>query len=194
MNRRLALVALWGLFAAAAVGVGFAAAGLVGDPFTEPTGARVAASAGTTPPPTGSAPTTPAPATTSGRPRDNHGGQSPSPTTSRPAASATSPAQPVVRSLTTRAGLVSGSCRGGLVTISAAPAVGWSIDEVSGGPARDAKVKFRRSGGEGEIEVQARCVSGVPRFALNDSEGGRSSGRSGRSGLSGSSGTGGRDD
>lgn len=185
MNRRLALVALWGLFAAAAVGVGFAAAGLVGDPFTEPTGARVAASAGTTPAPTTITPTTPAPATTSGRPRNHHGGQSPSPTTSRPAATTTRPEQPVVRSLTTRAGLVSGSCRAGLVTISAAPAVGWSIDEVSGGPAQDAKVKFRRSGGEGEIEVQARCVSGVPRFALNDSEGGRSSGQSGPSGSGG---------
>ncbi|MGZ4610712.1 MAG: hypothetical protein ACXV2H_10695, partial [Actinomycetes bacterium] len=38
MNRRLALVALWAVFAAASVGVGFGAAGLVGDPFTSAAG------------------------------------------------------------------------------------------------------------------------------------------------------------
>lgn len=183
MNRRLALVALWAVFAVAAVGVGFAAAGLVGDPFTEPSGVQVTANgAGGTPTPTQTA-TGPAPSTPSGTPSSRHGGSS----SSAPPTSSPRSAEPVVRSLSTRAGLVSGSCRGGLVTISAAPAVGWSLDEVSGGPTEEAKAKFRRTGGgEGEVEVHARCASGVPRFTVDDSASGGGSGDS--------SGSGGRDD
>ena len=167
MDRRLALVALWVVFAAASVGVGFAAAGLVGDPFTDPGAEQVAASA---PPPTTASAGTP---TRSGTPlaSPSPSGRRSSPT-ARPSGGSE---QPAVRSLSTRAGLVSGSCRGGLVTVSASPAVGWYLDEVSQGREEEATVKFRRTGDrEGEVEVHARCSSGVPRFTLDDRQGGSS--------------------
>jgi len=75
----------------------------------------------------------------------------------------------VVRSLTTRGGLVSGSCTRGLVTISAAPTVGWAIKDVEGGPAQEARVRFEPTGdGDGRVEVRAHCVGGVPRFSVED--------------------------
>jgi len=43
VRRPALLTALWALFAAAAVGVGFGAAGLVGGPFTDGTGDRLSA-------------------------------------------------------------------------------------------------------------------------------------------------------
>ena len=162
MDRRLALVAVWALFAAAAVGVGFGAAGLVGDPFTDS-----GVSTG---------PSQPSAAT---------GTSSPAPTTSSAAPStAASTARPATRSLTTRGGLVSGTCRDGLVRLSAAPAVGWEIDDIDDDAEHDAKVTFERVDGDGKVEVHAGCVSGVPRFSTKDDSSG--SGGSDGSGDSGS--------
>jgi hypothetical protein len=159
VHSRLGLVALWAVFAAASVGVGFGAAGLVGDPFTDPGGNQVTlADAGggsdsAAPPTSGS--TTPAPRRT--------GSASPS-SGGTPVAAA-----PVVRSLTTRGGLVSGSCSRSLVTISAAPSVGWAIKDVDGGPTQEARVRFEATGdGDGRVEVRAHCVGGVPRFSVDD--------------------------
>ena len=183
MHSRLGLVALWAVFAAASVGVGFGAAGLVGDPFTDPGGNQVTlADAGggsdsAAPPASGS--TTPAPRRT--------GSASPS-SGGTPVAAA-----PVVRSLTTRGGLVSGSCTRGLVTVSAAPTVGWSIKDVEGGPTQEARVRFERTGdGEGRVEVRAHCVRGVPRFTVDDrtDDSGPGGGGDGGGGDGGGSGSG----
>jgi hypothetical protein len=196
MDRRLALVALWAVFAAASVGVGFAAAGLVGDPFTDPQTAGVSAATAqsASAPVSSAAPETTA---TSGSERPRHRTHPKSPTatsratsrpassgssggtaTARPRPSATSKAGSATtsdatrRTITTRAGLVSGTCRSGLVSLSASPAVGWSIDEISGGRREEGKVKFRRTGdGEGELEVHARCSGGGPTFEQDDREG-----------------------
>lgn len=146
---------MWALFAAAAVGVGFGAAGLVGDPFTD---GGVSAGAVTSP----ATPTT----------------SSAAPTTSRAAPSSTTAAvQPVKDSVSTRGGLVTGTCRGGLVTLGAAPSVGWAIDDLDDEPEREAKVKFERvDDGDGEVEVQARCVGGAPTFSVDEDSSGSGSG------------------
>ena len=168
MRSRLGLVALWALFAAASVGVGFGAAGLVGDPFTDPGGAQVTlADAGD---PGAAGDTSSAPRLVGLAVRLLPG---PAPSRTRsatPSATGTSAAAaPVVRSLTTRGGLVSGSCTRVLVTVSASPTVGWAIKDVDGGPTQEARVRFERTGdGDGRVEVRARCVGGVPRFSVED--------------------------
>ena len=165
MDRRLALVAVWALFAAAAVGVGFGAAGLVGDPFTDGEVSTGGVTPSAAPSASSAAPTrsTPAPATSTAGPSS------------------------VKRSLTTRGGLVTGTCRGRLVSLGAAPSVGWEIDDLDDEPEREAKVKFERvDDGDGEVEVRARCVGGVPTFTVED-DAGSGSGDSG-SGGSGSDG------
>jgi hypothetical protein len=168
MDRRWALAAVWALFATASVGVGFGAAGLVGDPFSDP-GSVTAVAPVTT--------STPPPATATPTPSDTSSG-SPSPSRSsgmHPATSTPPADQPVVRSVTTRGGYVAGSCRSGLVTVSASPAVGWRIDEVDGGPTEEAEVKFQRSNGDGEVQVKARCAGGDTRFEVEDDHDGEDS-------------------
>jgi hypothetical protein len=169
VDRRLALGALWAAFAVLSVAVGFAAAGLVGDPFTDGVAAgppaagqatRVPTTDGssapdpTAPDPTGTA-TTPAP---SGSPR---------PSSSRePDPSA--PAGPVTRTLQTRGGTVSATCRGGTVRLSVSPAVGWTVDDLDP-PGRESRVRFEPTGDrDGRVEVEARCAGGRPRFELDD--------------------------
>lgn len=173
MHRRLALVALWAAFAAASVGVGFAAAGLVGDPFTDPRSAEVSTAArgrltsAPVGPPSPTAPTSTRPSpdrtpTATAGPRTTDGGTPPPVRT---------PGS-IRRTITTRAGLVSGTCRGGLVSLSASPTVGWSIDEISQGRREEGQVKFRgttdREGGQ--VEVQARCRGDGPVFEVDDRE------------------------
>jgi hypothetical protein len=172
VDRRLALVAVWALFAAAAVGVGFGAAGLVGDPFTD---GEVS---------TGGITSSAVPSTSSE-----------APTTSTSALTTTAGPRPVKRSVTVRGGLVTGTCRSGLVSLGAAPSVGWEIDDLDDEAGREARVKFERvDDGDGEVEVRARCVGGVPTFTVDDDSSGSGSGDSG-SGESGSgdSGPGGDD-
>jgi hypothetical protein len=197
VRSRLGLVALWALFAAASVGVGFGAAGLVGDPFTDPGGDQVGvADAGdsSSPAPSAtsatSATSAPSSSATSTTPAPGRTGSATPRATGTPATAA-----PVVRSLTTRAGLVSGSCTRGLVTVSAAPSVGWAIKDVDGGPTQEARVRFEPTGdGDGRVEVRARCVGGVPRFSVEDrtdsSGPGGGGDDGGGGGGSGSSGTG----
>jgi hypothetical protein len=179
MDRRWALAAVWALFAAASVGVGFAAAGLVGDPFSDPAGATVAAA----PPIAG-----PTSSTASPRPTGSSV-SSPRPTGS---GQATGP-EPTVHSVTTRGGFVAGSCRAGLVTVSASPAIGWQIDDVDGGQVVDARVRFEATGGDGRVEVHSWCSGGAAKFSVDDRD--RGGGGSGGSGSddSGSSGRGGGD-
>jgi len=79
------------------------------------------------------------------------------------------PARSVTRSITTRGGLVSATCRpDGLVQVSGSPAVGWEIKDIDGGAQRDALVRFERPDGDGRVEVEATCPRGAPRFALDD--------------------------
>ena len=170
MDRRLALVAVWALFAAAAVGVGFGAAGLVGDPFTDgqvSTGGQAG---------TGGATPSLAPSTSSAAPTP----------TSSPTATTSAGPRAVTRSESTRGGLVTGTCRGGLVTLGAAPSVGWEIDDLDDEPEREATVKFERvDDGDGEVEVRVRCVGGVPTFSVEEDSSG-----SGGSGSDDSDGSG----
>ena len=182
MSRRWALAAVWALFAVASVGVGFAAAGLVGDPFSDPAGVTVAAAppaAGTRPPsgtasprPTGSSVSSPRPTRTG----------------------ATADPEPTVHSVTTRGGFVAGSCRDGLVTVSASPAIGWQIDDVDGGQVVDARVRFEATGGDGRVEVHSWCSAGTATFSVDDrSRGDGGGGEDGGGGSGGSSGRGGGD-
>ena len=182
MDKRWALAGVWALFAAASVGVGFAAAGLVGDPFSDPAGVAAAA------PPAGAGgrPTTGSP--TSGP--TSSSASSPSPTGT---GDATGP-EPTVHSVTTRGGFVAGSCRAGLVTVSASPAIGWQIKDVDHGQVADARVRFEATGGDGRVEVHGWCSGDTAKFSVDDRTGGGDDGSGGSgSGGSGSSGRGGGD-
>jgi hypothetical protein len=158
VNRRSALVALWAIFAAAAVGVGFGAAGLVGDPFT----------AGTT---SGAGPAVDGTATSEGSSSPATPTASPSrqPSTGGPSTTAGPAGGPETRSLSTRGGIVSATCGTGQLQLSASPAVGWEIHDLESGDGGEGKVRFERSeDGEGRVDVRASCDNGVPRFAIED--------------------------
>jgi hypothetical protein len=168
MDRRWALAGLWALFAAASVGVGFVAAGLVGHPFSDPAGVAAAA-----PPPAGSRPTsvTPTPGPT------GSSVSSPRPTGAGP--------EPTVHSVTTRGGFVAGSCRAGLVTVSASPAIGWQIKDVDSGQVVDARVRFEATGGDGRVEVHGWCSGDTAKFSVDDRSGSDDGGGSSGSDSSG---------
>jgi hypothetical protein len=84
---------------------------------------------------------------------------------------------------------VAGSCRAGLVTVSASPAIGWQIDDVDGGQVVDARVRFEATSGDGRVEVHSWCSGGAAKFSVDD----RSRGDDGGGGSGGSSGRGGGD-
>ncbi len=160
MNKRVALVGLWLAFAVAAVGVGFGASGLVDDPFTgasgsvenvnDPTPSRTAT-------PSGSSSTSPSPSASA---------------TSSPSSTATGGASagPVTRTKTTSGGSIVAQCRGGLVSVSASPAVGWELDDIDRGRSREARVRFERGDGDdkGRVDVRVRCSGGRPTFAVEE--------------------------
>jgi hypothetical protein len=151
----VALVALWAGFAAAAVGVGFGAAGLVGDPFTVGT----TGSSGAAQRPAGA--TAPASPATSSPTATGSTSAVPSPT-----------GQAVTRTLSTRAGLVSAVCQDGLVRLNASPAVGWGISDLDSDRRREARVRFERTDEDedGRVEVRATCAAGNPAFALAEDD------------------------
>ncbi|MGZ4590824.1 MAG: hypothetical protein ACXV2I_08555 [Actinomycetes bacterium] len=207
MNRRLALVALWAVFAAASVGVGFGAAGLVGDPFTSAASPAIndALSAATPSDRTSPAPsagataTSPAPrlsgsgggsgskpgATSSGSASGGSGGSSGrggSGGSVSGGTGGTGGSSSVTRNIQTRGGSVFATCRGGLVKLSVAPAVGWQIDEVDGGRVTRARVRFEQSHRDGRVEVQSWCSGGTPRFAQRDDSSGSGGGGGGDGG------------
>jgi hypothetical protein len=195
VSRRVTLFALWAVFAVASVSVGFAAAGLVSDPFTDasssvadvpgPGNGLVTApgdGSTTSPPANGStspsprstksagpsAPTTASPSGTASRPSTSPG-TSPGTSPSTRAASAT-----VKRGISTRGGYVSATCRDGLVSVGAAPAVWWEVDSMTQGRVRSARVRLQPShDAKGErVEVTATCQSGTPAFTTEYSDGG----------------------
>ena len=117
---------------------------------------------------------------------------SPSPTGTGAAAGP----EPTVHSVTTRGGFVAGSCRAGLVTVSASPAIGWQIKDVDHGQVADARVRFEATGGDGRVEVHGWCSGGTAKFSVDDRDAGAAAtaaavGR--RQRRSGSSGRGGGD-
>jgi hypothetical protein len=197
MDRRLALVTLWLAFAAAAVGVGFAAAGLVGDPFTDgvpqaaseplPTGASPSTATSvqgrsgspsatpspTDPPSSGTDTSTTGPASTrstrtgSANTGTASTGSTRTDTATHRVTESTAPA--VTRALSTRAGLVSATCRGEQVRLAASPAVGWEIADLDPVSRSSARVRFERVGDDdGRVEVRVECEAGRPRFDLDD--------------------------
>jgi hypothetical protein len=209
------LVALWAVFAVSSVSVGFAAAGLVGDPFTNVgtvtdassftgPGEGSAADPGVTPTDqaTGS-PTTPTrtpdagaptPTPTSSRP-----GATRSPDPAKPAIPASSPASVVTGGISTRGGYVSGTCRGGLVSVGAAPALYWEVDSITSGPVRTARVRLAPAtdASGAKVDVTASCRAGNPVFDAENSDpggGDESGGSGGPGGSSGPGGPGGSDE
>ena len=180
MDRRWALAGVWALFAAASVGVGFAAAGLVGDPFSDPAGVAAAA-----PPPAAGG------RSTSGTPTPGPTGSPVSSPRRSRTGDATSP-EPTVHSVTTRGGFVAGSCRAGLVTVSASPAIGWQIEDVDHGQVADARVRFEATGGDGRVEVHGWCSGDTAKFSVDDRTGGGDDSGGSGSGSDGS-GSSGRD-
>ena len=178
MDRRVALVAVWAVFAAAAVGVGFGAAGLVGDPFddrldTIDSGVSVGRGSGgpSSRPETASTPGTPqpSPSTTSSPGPTRSAGPRGTPT-SGPTRSTEPTAEGTSRTLSTRAGVVSARCRGALVRLAASPSIGWQLESFDDGD-REARVRFEHAGEDGDrVEVRATCVGGRPRFAVEDDD------------------------
>ena len=96
--------------------------------------------------------------------------------------------EPTVHSVTTPGGFVAGSCRAGLVTVSASPAIGWQIKDIDSGQVVDARVRFEATGGDGRVEVHGWCSDGTAKFSVDDGSGGDDGG-----GSRGSSGRGGGD-
>jgi hypothetical protein len=179
--RRVTLVALWAVFAVASVSVGFAAASMVSDPFTDVnTTGEVSDLAG----PGGSPGTEP-----DGRPSaDPTGTPSPSAGTTKPTNNSPST---VKRGIATRGGYVSATCRDGLVSMGAAPAVYWVVDSRTLGRTQTGRVRLepaQDANGE-RVEVTATCPGGIPAFTTEYSDGG-GGGSDGSSSVSDSSGSG----
>jgi hypothetical protein len=175
------------VFAVASVSVGFAAASVVGDPFTD-VGATSDA-AGLAGP--GNQPVTEPDLSETTDPTStasHTATPSKTPTGSKtPSSSAT-----VKRGIPTRGGYVSATCRGGLVSVGAAPAVWWEVESLTPGRLQTARVRLQPShDANGErVEVTASCRGGIPTFIPEYSDGGGGGGGS----DDGSSGHGGSDD
>ena len=93
--------------------------------------------------------------------------------------------EPTVHSVTTRGGFVAGSCRAGLVTVSASPAIGWQIKDVDSGQVVDARVRFEATGGDGRVEVHGWCSGDTAKFSVDDRSGSDDGGGSSGSDSSG---------
>jgi hypothetical protein len=180
--KSVTLTALWVVFAVASVSVGFAAASVVGDPFTDVGATSEAAGLAdpgnqpvTEPDPTNTTdPTSPASHTATPS-------KTPSGSTKSASGSAT-----VKRGIPTRGGYVSATCRGGLVSVGAAPAVWWQVESLTPGRVQTARVRLEPShDANGErVEVTASCRGGIPTFIPEYSDGGGGGSDGGGSGDS----------
>lgn len=196
MKRSIGLVTVWLLFATAAVGVGFAAAGVI----EQPLGADAAAGASVslletspggddagqtslpsatrspvtvaTPAPKGTATSRPS----SARPRASTSARpaQPLPTTTPRHTPATQPPRTtpaastsITRGISTAGGYVSGTCADGLVRVSASPNPGWELKDISPPGRVEGEAEFEETGeGEGKVEVDVRCSGGKPTFLV----------------------------
>jgi hypothetical protein len=162
MRRLAALVALWAVFAAMGVAVGFGAVRLLQYPVAHDTG-----ESGTQGSPARGGPVLTTPSTgTALAPTTATGHAS---TTSTGAAT-TAGAGTSTLGIHTVAGYVSASCTSGVVRMSASPNRGWEVGELSM-PGRIGEVEFEQTEErEGEVSVHARCEEGRPDFFVDDSE------------------------
>jgi hypothetical protein len=185
LPKSVTLTALWVVFAVASVSVGFAAASVVGDPFTDvgtTSEAADLAEPGNQPVTEPGATKTTAPTSPAATPS-----KTPSGSTKTTGVSAT-----VKRGIPTRGGYVSATCRGGLVSVGAAPAVWWQVESLTPGRVQTARVRLQPShDANGErVEVTASCRGGVPTFIPEYSDGGGGGSGGGGSGDSSGSGSG----
>jgi hypothetical protein len=191
--KSVTLTALWVVFAVASVSVGFAAASVVGDPFTDMGTTSEAGLAGP-----GSQPVTEPDLTKTTDPTSPAGDTAtPSSTLSGSTGSAKSPggSATVKRGIYTRGGYVSATCRGGLVSVGAAPALWWEVESLTPGRVQTARVRLEPShDSNGErVEVTASCRGGTPAFVpvySNGGGGGSGDGSGGPAGSDDSSGAG----
>jgi hypothetical protein len=189
--RRVTLFALWAVFAVASVSVGFAAASVVSDPFTDVSTTSDVPDLAEP----GDSPVTEPGAAASTSPSTHK----PTPTTT-PGNSST-----VKRGISTRGGYVSATCRGGLVSVGAAPSVYWQVESYTPGRLQTGRVRLQPAhDANGErVEVTASCPGGTPAFTTSYSDGsgggggdggghggGDGGGDSGSGGSDGSSGSG----
>jgi len=158
MRLRSMLVLTWLLFAGLATAAGFAAVGLVGQGLTVATAPETGPSVTTT------ATTTTATATTTTTTTATPSKSTHKPATATPRTRKPTTAAAVQRtaSRSVRGNYVSATCRGDVVTLSASPAPGWSLDEYRPGPAHEARAKFRSD--HDEVEFKASCSGGRPVF------------------------------
>ncbi len=179
MNRTFALVAVWLLFAATAVGVGFAAAGFIDQPLAAARAqAPQEAGPGTPSSASGSTSNQPSPRSTSRAPKTTR------PTTRTPGSSATTPRSPRTSStspsppadqskpVNTSGGYVVARCSKGLVTLSASPHVGWELKDLSSPGRSEGRARFEQTGeGDAKVEVTAVCTAGAPAFTVTNDDG-----------------------
>jgi hypothetical protein len=214
VSRRVTLVALWAVFAVASVSVGFAALGLVSDPFTDvgttadasslagPAEAAVTESdtapgdqaTGTASPSTPSSTSTPPP-TPDATPTKTHGGSGATRTAGPTKSSSPASSGPslVKGGVPTEGGYVSGTCKGALVSVGAAPAVYWQMDSITPGWAHTARVRLEPAkDAHGErVVVTATCQGGDPVFHVDFNSGDGGGGDGGGDGGGGDGGSGG---
>lgn len=206
MPRRVTLVALWVVFAVASVSVGFAAAGLVSDPFTdagastdlstlagpgdEPVTEPGAAPSGQA---TGTATPSTSPRTVAGTPTQTPSGAHPTRSSHPTSTSTASASTSTIKSgITTRGGYVSATCQGGLVSVGAAPAVYWWVGSHTPGWVRTARVRLERTheGHNERVDVTATCAGGAPSLTADYRKSGGDSGDDGGGDTGGSGDTG----
>jgi hypothetical protein len=92
------------------------------------------------------------------------------------------------RGITTRGGYLQARCSGGLVTVSASPAVGWWLERRSSGAVSTGEVRFQQTGGDAEVRVEVACTADGPRFSVRENDHGGSGGGGGDTSTSGSDG------
>ena len=195
MPRRVTLVALWAVFAVASVSVGFAAASMVSDPFTDvgtttdvanlagPGDAPVAVPAGQ---PAGTtAPSTRTPTARTTAPTRTPASSRGTPSTgSTKAPGVATSASIVTGGIPTPGGYVSGTCRDGLVSVGAAPAVYWRVVSRTTGRVHTAGVRLEpATNANGErVQVTVSCRNGTPVFVATYTEAGGGGGGGGGDG------------
>jgi hypothetical protein len=171
MGRTSGLAAVWLVCTASAVGVGFAAAGLVEYPRSaaagpHPEGVLVAVSRQDPTPGPGATLESPSPRPSTNAPADSARG---APGTLNPSRSST-----LTRGLSTAGGYVGGTCSGGEIEVSGSPNPGWTVADLrepGEDEAEPGEVFFVRTGASREtIAVEAWCLGQVPVFAIDAEE------------------------
>ena len=163
MGRWWGLTTVWMVFTASAVGVGFAASGLIEYPRSAAAGPHPAGMLVNAPR------TSPTPRSAATPPR-----QPPSPTVDSPLVDNAGVGVGWLGDsgwAVTVGGYVSGTCFAGEIRVSASPNPGWSVTDLSEPGEDSGEVGFARSGNSGSIvTVEAWCWGGVPTFAIDVDE------------------------